>query len=73
MSILKGIVLTKRETIFIHFVCSKLTYKEIADRMNISERTIHRHRENVFKKLKINSRTELVLYAIKNNLYNFFE
>lgn len=60
--------LTEKETEFLKLTCSELTYKEIADRMFVSPRTIDNYRESLFVKLNLKSRTGLVLYAIKNNL-----
>lgn len=60
--------LTPREIEFVALSCSELTYKEIADEMNLSIRTIDSYRESVFDKLGIKSRAGLVIFAIKNNL-----
>jgi DNA-binding NarL/FixJ family response regulator len=61
--------LTKKETEFLKLCCSELTYKEIADQMFVSPRTVDNYRESLFLKLNIKSRTGLVLYAIKNEIY----
>jgi DNA-binding NarL/FixJ family response regulator len=45
-----------------------LTYKEIADQMFLSVKTIDGYRNDLFEKLDVKSRTGLVLYAIKNDL-----
>jgi DNA-binding NarL/FixJ family response regulator len=60
--------LTTRETEFIKNSCSEMTYKEIADVMGISERTVDGYRESVFSKLDIKSRTGLVLFAIQSGI-----
>jgi two-component system, NarL family, invasion response regulator UvrY len=57
-----------REEEFLQYACTELTYKEIADKMCLSPRTIDGYRENLFIKLEIKSRVGLVLFAIKNNL-----
>ncbi|MCA0366068.1 MAG: response regulator transcription factor [Bacteroidetes bacterium] len=57
-----------REQEFLELVCTELTYKEIADKMCLSPRTIDGYRENLFLKLELKSRTGLVLFAIKNGL-----
>ncbi len=59
-----------REQEFLEFVCSEMTYKEIADKMCLSPRTIDGYRENLFIKLELKSRVGLVLFAIKNKLVN---
>lgn len=61
--------LTEREMEFILIACSDLTYKEIADKMHISPRTVDSHRVSVFYKLKIKSRIALVIFAMENKIY----
>ena len=60
-----NIELNDRETQFLAFCCTELTYKEIADQMFLSPRTIDGYRESLFKKLNITRRTGLAMYAIK--------
>ena len=55
-----------REEEFLRLACSELTYKEIADKMCLSPRTVDGYRESLFEKLEIKSRVGLVLFAIKN-------
>ncbi|GGH10484.1 MULTISPECIES: response regulator transcription factor [Pedobacter] len=57
-----------RELTFLQHCSTELTYKEIADLMNVSPRTVDNYRESLFAKLNIKSRTGLVVYGIKNNL-----
>ena len=45
-----------------------LTYKEIADYMKISPKTADRYRDELFKKLNVNSRAGLLLYEIETGL-----
>ncbi|RDC57181.1 DNA-binding response regulator [Pedobacter chinensis] len=61
-------VFSIRELAFLQHCASELTYREIADIMNVSPRTIDNYRESLFAKLNIKSRTGLVVYAIKNDL-----
>jgi DNA-binding NarL/FixJ family response regulator len=63
-----GPVLTKNEITFLKLCCTELTYKEMADQMFISPRTIDNYREALFQKLNLKSRTGLVLYAIQNEI-----
>jgi len=53
-------------------ICSLLAYghtnSEIAEKLFISERTVETHRANIFSKLNIKNRAELVRFAIDNNL-----
>ncbi|WDF79343.1 response regulator transcription factor [Mucilaginibacter sp. KACC 22773] len=53
---------------FLKLASSELTYKEIANLMCISNRTVDGYREQLFKKLGVKSRIGLVLYAMNNNL-----
>jgi DNA-binding NarL/FixJ family response regulator len=62
------IKLNNREIEFLKLAGSELTYKEIADQMCISVRTVDGYRDQLFDKLQIKSRVGLVLYAIKNKL-----
>jgi len=63
--------LTKKELEFLKLCCSELTYKEIADQMFVSPRTVDNYREALFLKLNLKSRSGLVLYAIQNGIFNF--
>lgn len=60
--------LSTNELKFLQFCCSELTYKEIADKMNLSPHTIDNYREALFHRFEIKSRTGLVLFAIRNEL-----
>lgn len=60
--------LTDRERAFIKLACSDLTYKQIAAEMKCSERTIDGYRENLFKKLKVQSRVGLAMEAVRKEL-----
>lgn len=61
-------VFTERELTFLQFCSTELTYKEIANLMNVSPRTVDNYREALFAKLNIKSRTGLVVYGIKHEL-----
>jgi DNA-binding NarL/FixJ family response regulator len=61
--------LTENELAFLQLVCTEMTYKEIAEQMNLSPRTIDGYRDELLKKLKVQSRIGLVIFAIKNGLY----
>ena len=60
--------MNERETTFLELCCTELTYKEIAEKMFLSPRTIDGYREALFKKLNITTRTGLAMYAIKSGL-----
>lgn len=59
---------SSRELEFLELACSEKTYKEIADVMCLSPKTIDNYRDNLFKKLEVKNRIGLVLYAFKNKL-----
>jgi DNA-binding NarL/FixJ family response regulator len=61
--------LTEKEIAFMKLACSEMTYKEIADKMKLSQRTVEGYRDDLFKKLNVISRVGLVLFAIKNGIY----
>ncbi|WP_343328771.1 response regulator transcription factor [Polaribacter staleyi] len=61
--------LKEREITFMKYACSELTYKEIADKMCLSPKTIDGYRDVLFTKLNVKNRVGLVMYAIKNKIY----
>ena len=61
-------IFSVRELAFLQHCSTEFTYREIADLMNVSPRTVDNYRESLFAKLNIKSRTGLVVYGIKNNL-----
>ncbi|SEM65393.1 DNA-binding response regulator, NarL/FixJ family, contains REC and HTH domains [Mucilaginibacter gossypiicola] len=65
------ITLTDREKAFLKLACSDFTYKEIASKMFLSEKTIDGYREALFVKLNVKSRTGMALEAIRQNLVVF--
>jgi DNA-binding NarL/FixJ family response regulator len=60
--------LNEREIEFLKLSCTELTYKEIADRMGVSPRTVDGYRDTLFEKLPVKTRVGLVLYAIRSGL-----
>jgi DNA-binding NarL/FixJ family response regulator len=60
--------LNDRETDFLKYACTEMTYKEIADKMFVSPRTIDGYRDGLFEKLHVKTRVGLVMYAIKNGI-----
>lgn len=61
--------LSERELEFLSYVCTELTYKEIADRMCCSPRTVEGYRDALFEKLEIKTRVGLAMYAVKSHIY----
>ena len=62
------IKLSERENDFLKYACTEMTYKEIADKMFVSPRTIDGYRDDLFEKLNVKTRVGLVMYAIKNGI-----
>jgi len=60
--------LSDRDIEFLNYICTELTYKEIADKMFLSPRTVDGYRDALFDKLNIKTRVGLAIYAIKNNI-----
>lgn len=60
--------LTEKEKEFLQWVCSELTYKDIAAKMFVSPRTVDDYRNSLFEKLKVKTRVGLVLYAIRHGM-----
>lgn len=62
--------LSENEVTFLKWICTEKTYKEIADEMCLSPRTIDTYRDNLFKKLDVKTRVGLAIFAIKNSIVN---
>ena len=60
--------LTERELEIVKLVAEGLLNKEIADKLNISIRTVDTHKNNILQKLKLKSSVEIVKYAIRHDL-----
>ena len=60
--------LNERETDFLKYACTEMTYKEIAEKMFLSPRTIDGYRDALFEKLHVKTRVGLVMFAIKNGV-----
>jgi DNA-binding NarL/FixJ family response regulator len=63
--------LTARERGVIELVCEGLHNKEIAERLHISGATVSHHLTSIFRKLEVEDRTSLVIYAAKRHLVTF--
>lgn len=64
--------LTKREMDVLKLITEGLLNKEIADILNISEKTVKNHVSNIFKKIKVSDRTQAAVFAIKNNIIDIY-
>jgi len=60
--------LTEREQEVLAHLADGASNEEIAETLNISPKTVARHRENIMRKLNLHSRSELVKYAIRKGI-----
>jgi DNA-binding NarL/FixJ family response regulator len=65
--------LSERELEFLTYASSDLTYKQIAEKMFVSVRTIDGYRDSIYQKFNIKTRIGLVIFALKNKIINYFE
>lgn len=63
-------MLTPIEIEFLRLASTELTYKEIADCMKLTPRTIDNFRDALFEKLDVKSRVGLAIYSVKNGIVN---
>jgi len=61
-------LLNEKERQFLELSCSELTYKEIAEKMNLSAKTVDGYRTALFDKMGVKSRIGMVIYALKKGL-----
>ncbi len=64
--------LTKREIEILTQVAGGMFNKEIANNLDISERTVKNHISNIFKKIDVSDRTQAAVFAIKNNVVKLY-
>ena len=60
--------LTLRELEVVKLIAEAYTNKQIAETLKLSEKTVKSHRTNVFGKLGVRDRVEIVRYAIRRGL-----
>jgi DNA-binding NarL/FixJ family response regulator len=60
--------LTRRELDVLKLVASGKSNKEIAETLDISERTVKNHVSAIFKKIGVTDRTQAAVFTIRNNL-----
>ena len=70
-SSLEKAMLTKLDIDFLKMASTDMTYKEIAQAMNITPRAIDGYRDSLFEKLDVKSRVGLAIYAVKNGIVTF--
>jgi DNA-binding NarL/FixJ family response regulator len=62
------IIFKEKELEFLKLACTEMTYKQIAEVMFLSPKTIENYREALFDKLNVKTRIGLVLFAIKEKI-----
>lgn len=61
-------LLTNRELEVLRFIAKGCFNKEIASKMNITERTVKNYVSSIFKKIDVCDRTQAAIFAIRNNI-----
>jgi two-component system, NarL family, invasion response regulator UvrY len=64
-------MLTDMEYRFLRWICTDLTYKEIAKEMHLNVRAVDNIRDTLFGKLEVKSRVGLVMYSIRHGIQTF--
>ena len=60
--------LTERETEVLRLVAKGLSYRQIAERLVVSHRTVQNHVQNTLTKLQLHNRVELARYAFEQGI-----
>ena len=61
--------LSEREVEVLKLAAKWMSNKDIADELSLSVRTVQAHLANIFNKLQVGSRTEAILYGLKNGWF----
>ena len=61
-------LLTNRETEVLRYICKGYSNQEIADLLNLSKRTVDKHRENILDKTNSKNTANLIMFAVRNKL-----
>ena len=61
-------IFSDRELEILRYICKGRSNEQIADILFISEKTIATHRRNIMKKAKVKKSTELIVWALDNNI-----
>jgi two-component system, NarL family, invasion response regulator UvrY len=63
-----SITLSENEMAFMKLACTELTYQQIAEKMNLSVKTIEGYRENLFQRFSLKNRVSLAMLAVRHGL-----
>lgn len=61
-------ILTEKEKLFLRLLCQQLSFKEIADKMFLSPRTIDDYRKKLSAKLNVKGKSGLIVYAMNHGI-----
>lgn len=64
--------ITNRERQVLLLIASANSNKKIAAELNLSVKTVEKHRANLMRKLKLRSTAEITLYAVRNNMISAY-
>lgn len=59
---------TEKELTFLKHCCSDMTYLQIAQLMKSTPKSVEGYRDSLFKKLEVNSRVSLALFAVRTGI-----
>lgn len=62
--------LSSRELEVLSLICKEYTNKEIANKLNISPRTVEGHRNRILEKTQSKNTVGIVIYAIEHNIFD---
>lgn len=60
--------ITRQESVLIHMLCQGLGTADIISQLRISEETLKRHFTNIFNKTGVDSRPQLIVFAVAKGL-----
>ena len=65
-------LLTNRELNILYEISKGLKNKEIAEKLFLSEKTVKNYITSIFKKIEVEDRVQATIYAIRNNIEEFY-
>jgi DNA-binding NarL/FixJ family response regulator len=65
---MQGEQLTSRQREIVQLLAEGKTSKEVSALLNLSVKTVETHRANIMKRLSCHSVSDLVRYAVRNNI-----
>jgi DNA-binding NarL/FixJ family response regulator len=65
----EAVALNDREEELLGYICSEMTYQQIAEKMFLSPKTVDGYRTTLFQKLEVKSRVGLAMYAVKHGYH----